>query len=55
MADICFRTKGSELENYIRGGDPGSWAAEHHVIFTNEKDAMAEAKRRLARWSKRRG
>ncbi len=50
LSDILFSVDPSSemLENYIRGGLPGSWHKEGHDLYASRAQATKEARRRLA-------
>jgi hypothetical protein len=49
LADVVFEMDVRRLGNYVLGGGPGTWEREHHTVFTEKDEAVAEGIRRLAR------
>lgn len=48
LADIVFETDPIKIANYIRGCLPAQWVIENHAMYTDEGEAMADARARLA-------
>jgi len=48
LIDIVFETSPARLANYIRGCQPSEWVIENHAMYTDEAEAMADARARLA-------
>ena len=51
LVDVVFEIDVHRLGNYVLGGGPGTWEREHHTVFTEKDEAVAEGIRRLIqRW-----
>ncbi len=47
LLDIVFEMNVPRLGDYVIGGGPGVWQREHHAVFTDKDEAVAEGIRRL--------
>jgi hypothetical protein len=49
LVDVVFNIDVHRLGNYVLGAGPGTWEREHHTVFSEKDEAVAEAIRRLVR------
>ena len=49
LVDVVFEIDVHRLGNYVLGAGPGTWEREHHTVFTEKDEAVAEGIRRLVR------
>jgi hypothetical protein len=49
LADVVFEIDVRRLGNYVLGSGPGTWEREHHTVFTEKDEAVAEGISRLVR------
>ena len=49
LVDVVFEMDVSRLGNYVLGSGPGTWEREHHTVFSEKDEAVAEGIRRLVR------
>jgi hypothetical protein len=52
IEDVCWEQDVTRLGRYVWGSGQGVWEAERTTFYTDEKEAMADAKARLARVGK---
>jgi hypothetical protein len=51
LVDVVFEMDVTRVGNYVLGAGPGTWEREHHTVFTEKDEAVAEGIRRLIqRW-----
>ena len=49
LVDVVFEIDVHQLGNYVLGVGPGTWEREHHTVFSEKNEAVAEGIRRLVR------
>ncbi|HEY3821788.1 MAG TPA: hypothetical protein VGL81_31700 [Polyangiaceae bacterium] len=49
LVDVVFEMDVPRLGNYVLGSGPGTWEREHHTVFSEKDEAVAEGIRRLVR------
>lgn len=49
LVDVVFNIDVYRLGNYVLGAGPGTWEREHHTVFSEKDEAVAEGVRRLVR------
>ena len=49
IEDICWEQNVVRLGDYVWGSGQGTWQKERTTLYTDESEAMADAKARLAR------
>ena len=49
LVDVVFNIDVHRLGNYVLGSGPGTWEREHHTVFSEKDEAVAEGVRRLVR------
>ena len=49
LVDVVFNIDVHRLGNYVLGAGPGTWEREHHTVFSEKDEAVAEGIRRLVR------
>jgi hypothetical protein len=49
VEDVCWEQDVARLGRYVWGSGQGVWEAERTTLYTDEGEAMADAKARLAR------
>ena len=47
LVDVVFEIDVHRLGNYVLGAGPGTWEREHHTVFSEKNEAVAEGIRRL--------